>query len=339
MTVVSGPWSAVSKSKSVFCFALCAMLLALCLSADAQQPTKVPRIGFLSPVSPSATALWHEAFRQGLRDLGWIEGKNISIEYRYAEGRSDHLPDLAADLVRLKVDIIVASSGTDGLAAKNATREIPIVVASGGDPVAIGLVESLARPGGNITGLSQIAPELAGKRLELLKEVVPKLSRVGVLWNPQGRTSTLSWKEIQLPARELGVQLHSLEVRSPNDFDKAFKDTTRARAGALAIMPDPLFVTHLKRIADLAATNRLPSMSHLTEFVDSGGLVAYGPDRSDMFRRAATYVDKILKGTKPADLPVEQPKKFELVINLKAAKQIGLTIPPNVLARADRVIR
>jgi ABC-type uncharacterized transport system substrate-binding protein len=187
--------------------------------------------------------------------------------------------------------------------------------------------------------LSQIAAELAGKRLELLKEIVPGLSRVAVLWNPQGRTSTLSWKEIQLPARELGVQLHSLEVRSSNDFDKAFKDVTRARAGALVIMPDPLFVTNLNRIADLAAKSRLPSIFHLTEFVDSGGLVAYGPDRSDQFRRAATYVDKILKGTKPADLPVEQPTKFELVINLKTAKQIGLTIPPNVLARADKVIK
>jgi ABC-type uncharacterized transport system substrate-binding protein len=326
-------------NRKVFSLALSAMLFALCSVVEAQQPVKVPRIGFLSPVSPSATALWHQAFRQGLRDHGWTEGKNISIEYRYAEGKSDRLPDLAADLVRLKVDIIVVSSGTDALAAKKATREIPIVMASAGDPVAIGLVETLARPGGNITGLSQIAAELAGKRLELLKEIVPGLSRVAVLWNPQGRTSTLSWKEIQLPARELGVQLHSLEVRSSNDFDKAFKDVTRARAGALVIMPDPLFVTNLNRIADLAAKSRLPSIFHLTEFVDSGGLVAYGPDRSDQFRRAATYVDKILKGTKPADLPVEQPTKFELVINLKTAKQIGLTIPPNVLARADKVIK
>jgi len=315
------------------------MLLAFSFPVQAQQPKKVARIGFLSPVSASATALWHQAFRQGLRDLGWVEGKNLSIEYRYAEGRSDQLPDLAADLVRLKVDIIVASSGTDALAAQNATRTIPIVMASAGDPVAIGLVESLARPGGNITGLSQIAPELAGKRLELLKEIVPKLSRVAVLWNPQGRTSTVAWKEIQLPARELGIKLHSLEVRSSNDFDKAFDDATKAGAGALVIMPDPVFVTNLKRIADFAATSRLPSISHLTEFVDSGGLAAYGPDRSDMFRRAATYVDKILKGTKPADIPVEQPMKFELVINLKTAKQISLTIPPNVLARADRVIR
>jgi putative tryptophan/tyrosine transport system substrate-binding protein len=316
-----------------------ALLFALSFTADAQQPKKVAKIGFLSPVSPSATALWHQAFLQGLRDRGWVEGKNISIEYRYAEGRRDRLPDLVADLVRLKVDIIVASVNTDALVAKKTTRTIPIVMASAGDPVATGLVDSLARPGGNITGLSQMAPEMAGKRLELLKEIVPKLSRVAVLWNPQGTTSTLNWKEIQLPARELGVKLHSLEVQSLNDFDKAFEDATRARAGALSIMPDQLFAGNLKRIADLAVTSRLPSISHLTEFVDSSGLVAYGPDRSDMFRRAATYVDKILKGTNPADLPVEQPKKFEFVVNLKTAKQIGLTIPPNVLARADRVIR
>jgi len=307
--------------------------------AEAQQAEKVPRIGLLSPFSPSATALWHQAFRQGLRDLGWVGGKNISIEYRYAEGRKDRLPDLAADLVRLKVDIIVASTATDSLAAKNATRAIPIVMASPGDPVALGLVESLARPGGNITGLSMIAPELAGKRLELLKEMVPQLSRVAVLWNPQGTTSPLSWKELQLPARQLGLQLHSLEVRSSKDFDKAFEDATRARAGALAIMPDPLFAGNLKRIAELAAKNRLPSIFHLEEFVESGGLVAYGVDRPDQFRRGATYVDKILKGTKPSDLPVEQPTKFEFIVNLKAAKQIGLTIPPNVLARADKVIR
>jgi putative ABC transport system substrate-binding protein len=325
--------------KGVIGFALSAMLLALCLPAKAQQAAKVPRIGLLSPFSPSATALWHQAFRQGLRDLGWVEGKNISIEYRYAEGRSDRLPNLAADLVRLKVDIIVASVNTDALVAKNATRTIPIVMASAGDPVATGLVDSLARPGGNITGLSQMAPEMAGKRLELLKEIVLKLSRVAVLWNPQGTTSTLNWKEIQLPARELGVKLHSLEVQSLNDFDKVFEDATRARAGALSIMPDQLFAGNLKRIADLAVKSRLPSIFHLSEFADSGGLVAYGPDRSDQFRRAATYVDKILKGTKPADLPVEQPMKFEFVINLKTAKQIGLTIPPNVLARADKVIR
>jgi len=326
-------------NRKIVIWLLATVFLPAGFLAQAQQAKKVPRIGLLSPFSPSATALWHEAFRQGLRDLGWVEGKNISIEYRYAEGRNDRLPDLVADLVRLKVDIIVAAVNTDALAAKKATKTIPIVVASAGDPVALGLVESLARPGGNITGLSQVAPELAGKRLELLKEIVPKLSRVAVLWNPQGTTSPLSWKEIQLPAPELGIQLHSLEARSPNDFDKAFEDATRARAGAVAIMPDPLFAGNLKRIADLAAKNRLPSIFHLREFVDSGGLVAYGVDRPDQFRRAATYVDKILKGRKPADLPVEQPTKFELVINLKTAKQIGLTIPPNVLARADKVIK
>jgi len=307
--------------------------------AEAQQPAKVPRIGLLTPTSPSDAAPWRQAFRLGLRDLGWVEGKNISIEYRYAEGKIDRLPDLAAELVRLKVDIIVTGFSPDALAAQKATRAIPIVIASAGDPVAIGLVESLARPGGNITGLSQMTSELGGKRLELLKEMVPKLSRVAVLWNPQTVNSTLGWKELQLPARQLGVQLHPLEVRSPNDFDKAFEEATRARAGALFIIPDPVTVTNQKRIADLAAKSRLPSILHISEFADAGGLVSYGPDRSDLFRRAATYVDKILKGTKPADLPVEQPMKFELVINLKTAKQIGLTIPQSVLYRADKVIK
>ena len=212
-------------------------------------------------------------------------------------------------------------------------------MAAAGDPVASGLVDSLARPGGNITGLSQMNPELAGKRLELLKEIVPKLSSVAVFWNPQDQMSTISWNELQSPARALGVQLHSVEVRSSSDFDKAFENVTKARAGAVAIMPAPVFVTNLNRIADLAAKSRLPSIFHLKEFVDSGGLVAYGTDRSDLFKRAATYVDKILKGTKPQDLPVEQPMKFELVISLKTAKQIGLTIPPNVLVRADRVLK
>ena len=314
-------------------------VLAAALIADAQQPTKIPRIGLLSPFSPSHAAAWHQAFRQGLRQLGWVEGQNISIEYRYAEGRNDRLPDLAADLVRLKVDIIVVSISTDALAAKNATGSIPIVMASAGDPVASGLVDSLARPGGNITGLSQIAPELAGKRLELLKETVPKLTRVAVLWHPGGATSPLAWKESQIPARALGLQLHSMEVRSSNDFAKAFEEATRGRVGALAVMPDPLFVRNLKPIADLAAKSRLPSIFHLREFADLGGLMAYGPDRSDMFRRSATYVDKILKGAKPADLPVEQPTRFELVINLMTARALGLTIPQTVFIRADHVIQ
>jgi len=313
-------------------------IFAVPLTADAQQPVKVPRIGLLSPSSPSGAAPWHQAFRQGLRELGWVEGKNISIEYRYAEGRNDRIPDLAADLVRLKVDIIVATTSTETLAAKKATRAIPIVMASAGDPVAGGLVESLARPGGNITGLTQIAPELAGKRLELLKEIAPKLTRVAVLWNPEGTTSPLAWKESQLPVRELGLQLHSMEVRRSNDFAKAFEDAIRARAGAVAVMPDPLFVSNLRRIADLAAKSRMPSIFHLREFADSGGLMTYGVDRSDMFQRAATYVDKILKGAKPGDLPIEQPTKFQLVINMKTAKALGVTIPPSLLLRANHVI-
>ena len=303
-----------------------------------QQPAKISRVGLLSPFSPSDTTLWHEAFRQGLRDLGWVEGKNIRIEYRYANGRNDRLPELIAELLRLQVDIIVTAVTNDALAAKNATRTIPIVMAAAGDPVATGIVESLARPSGNITGLSQMNPELVGKRLELLKEIVPKLSRVAVLWNPEDRISMLSWKEIQLPARKLGVELHSLEVRSSSGLDKAFEDTIKARAGALAITPNPVFVTNLKRIADFAAKNRLPSIFHLREFADAGGLVAYGVDRSDLFRRAATYVDKILKGAKPGDLPIEQPTKFELVINLKTAEALGVKIPQQLLLRADKVI-
>ena len=304
----------------------------------AQAPVKAPRIGLLSPFSPSDTALWHQAFRLGLRDLGWVEGKNISIEYRYAEGRSDRLPDLAADLVRLKVDVIVASTTADALAVQKATRAIPIVMAGAADPVASGLVESLARPGGNVTGLSPMTAELGGKRLELLKEVVPKLSRVAVLWNPQVAGSTLSWKELQLPARQLGVQLHSLEVRSPDDFDQAFEDATRARAGALFITSAPLMVMNLKRIGGLAAKSRLPSTYQWSEFADAGGLVTYGTDRADLFRRAATYVDKILKGAKPGDLPIDRATRFELVINLKTAKALGITIPQSILVRADRVI-
>ena len=308
------------------------------LAAHAQQATKVPRIGLVSPFARSDTALWHQAFLQGLRDRGWVEGKTIIVEYRYAEGRNDRLPELIADLVRVKVDIIVTSVTNDALAAKNATREIPIVMVAAGDPVATGIVASLARPGGNITGLSQMNPELIGKRLELLKEIVPELSSVAVLWNPEDPISVLGWQEIQLPARKLAVEAHSLEVRSPGDLDKAFDEAARTRVGALVIMPNPVFVTNLKRIADFAAQSRLPSIFHLREFAEAGGLVSYGVDRSDLFRRAATYVDKILKGANPADLPIEQPTKFELVVNLKTAKALGLGMPPSLLARADEVI-
>ena len=307
-------------------------------AACAQAPAKIRRIGLLSPLSPADAALWHQAFRLGLRDLGWVEGKNISIEYRYAEGRSDRLPDLAADLVRFKVEVIIVPAASAALAAQKVTTAIPIVIAAVGDPVALGLVESLARPGGNVTGLSTMSVEMVGKRLELLKEMVPKLSRVAVLWNPQGAGSTLNWKEIQLPARQLGVQLHSLEVRSPNDFAQAFEDATKARAGALAVMPDQMFTANLKRIAVLATKSRLPSIFHISEFADAGGLAAYGVDRDDLYRRAATFVDKILKGAKPSDLPIDQATKFELVVNMKTAKALGLTFPNSILVQATKVI-
>ena len=292
----------------------------------------------LSGFSPSGYAHSYQAFRLGLRDLGWVEGKNISIEYRHAEGRHDRLPDLAADLVRLKVDVIVTAATSDALAAQRATKAIPIVMVAAGNPVANGLVESLARPGGNVTGLSQMLQEVSGKRLELLKEVVPKLSRVAVLWNPNSASATLNWKENQQPARQLGIQLFSLEVRSPSELDKAFEAANSVRAGALAILPDPVISTNLERIVDFAAKSRLPSIYQSSEFADAGGLVTYGPDRADLFRRAAIYVDKILKGTKPGDLPVDQPTKLELVVNLKTAKAIGITIPQSVLFRADKVI-
>ena len=308
------------------------------LAARAQQPTKIPRVGLLSTFSPSETRPWHQALRQGLRDLGWVEGENISIEYRYAEGRLDRLPGLASDLVRFQVDLIFTDTTSPALAVKYATRTIPVVVASASDFVESGLAQSVARPGGNITGLDQIAPELGGKRLELLKEIVPKLSSVVALWNPQNKTSTRNWNELQDPARQLGLLLHSLEVRNADELDKAFEVASGARADALAILPEPVFVANLKRIADFAAKNHLPSTFHLREFADAGGLLAYGPDRSDLFRRAAAYVDKILKGAKPADLPIQLPTKFELVINLKTAKALGLTVPDKLLAAADEVI-
>jgi putative ABC transport system substrate-binding protein len=329
------------KSRFLFASVLSLLAIAVVVVGDgaAQDAAKAPRLGVLSPFSAAATAAWHEAFRQGLRDLGWVDGKNISLEYRYAEGGAARLAEAAAELVRLNVDVIVAATATDGLAARKLTKTIPIVVASSGDPVGSGLVESLARPGGNVTGLSQIAPETAGKRLELLKEIVPRLARVAVLWNPKGEVSTLGWNEIQLPARQLGVQLQSLEARAPEDLGKAFDEASRARAGALVVMPNPLFAGNLRRIADLALKSRLPSTFHLREFVEAGGLVTYGPDRSEMFRRAAVFVDKILKGAKPSDLPIEQASKFELAINLKTAKALGLTVPQSVLLRADHVVQ
>jgi putative ABC transport system substrate-binding protein len=307
-------------------------------AARAQQAASVRRIGFLSPFSPVDTRLWNKAFLQGLRDAGWVDGKNITIEYRYAEGRIDRLPALIADLIQLKVEIIVTNVTVDTLAAKSATTEIPIVMLAVGDPVAVGIVKSLGRPGGNITGLSQMTPDLTGKRMELLKEIVPKISSVAVLFNPEDPLSVLDRSEAQLSAQKLGIEARSLEVRSTGDFDTAFEETARSHAGAVVVMPSPVFFDNLSRIADFAKQNQLPSTFHLREFAVAGGLVSYGVDRSDLFRRSASYVDKILKGAKPADLPIEQPTKFELAINLKTAKAIGLTIPPNVLGIADEVI-
>jgi putative ABC transport system substrate-binding protein len=305
-------------------------------AARAQTPEKIRRIGLLTPSFPSVIAPYFQAFRLGLRERGWVEGKNISIEYRYGEGRSELVPELAADLVRLKVDVIVTSNTLATVAAQKATWTIPIVVAIAGNPVEQGLVKSLARPAGNVTGLSQMSYELTGKRLELLKEMIPRLSGVAVL--REVATNEFSWKEMQPAARQLGVHLYGLEVRGASDFDKAFEEATKARVGALFILSSPIIVANLKPIADLAAKSRFPSIFQASEFAEAGGLVTYGPDRVDMFRRAATYVDKILKGAKPADLPVEQPTKFELVVNVKTAKAIGLSIPQNVLLRANRVI-
>jgi putative ABC transport system substrate-binding protein len=325
-------------SKIVICSLLTGFLFTVSL-AQAQQPKKVHRIGFLSAASASAVAGRLDAFQQGLTELGYIEGKNIVVEYRYADGKADRLPALAAELVGAELDLIVAATTPGVLAVKKASATVPIVFVDISDPVANGLVASLARPGGNITGLTIFGPELSGKRLELLKEAAPNVARVALLWNSANPANELMWKETQAVAHELRVQLQSLEVRSSNDFDSAFEAALREHAQALIAAPEPLINTHLKRIVEFAAKNRLPAMYGAPEVVNAGGLMAYAPSYTDMYRRAATYVDKILKGVKPVDLPVEQPTKFDFVINLKAAKQIDLTIPPNVLARADRVIR
>ena len=327
-------------SKKVVGLAIWAVLLALSFPAGAQQAKKIPRIGFLASVSASSDADRIEAFRQGLRELGYVEGQNVTIEYRWADGKFEQLPDLAAELVRLRVDVIVAVVTQASLAAKKATGTIPIVMVGVSDPVGSGLVASLARPGTNITGTSSMTAEIVGKLLELLKETVPKISRVAALWNPANSVfQALQLRETEVAARALGVQLQILEARGPDEIDRAFAAMVKERTKALLILGDPVFTSHRKRIADLAAKYRVPAVSGTREYVEAGGLMAYGPSFPDMHRRAATYVDKILKGTKPADLPVEQPKKFEFIINLKAAKQIRLTIPPNVLARADTVIR
>jgi putative ABC transport system substrate-binding protein len=310
------------------------------LAAEAQQAAKIARIGYLAPALAAGPVL--EAFRQGLRDLGYVEGRNLVIEYRAAEGKFERLPALAAELVALKVDVIVAPPTVAALAAQQATKTLPIVFIGVADPVASGLVTSLARPGGNVTGSSNLTPELVGKCLEQLTQAVPGVSRVAVLWQPGAlgeRTEKDMLKEADVAARALGVRLQFVEARGPADIDRAFSDMTRARASALTVLTSAMFINERRRLADLAANNRLPAVYTWREFVDAGGLMSYGPNLADLFRRAVTYVDKILKGAKPGDLPVEQPTKFELVINVKTAKALGLTIPQSVLGRADVVIQ
>jgi putative ABC transport system substrate-binding protein len=307
--------------------------------AEAQQPAKTPRIGYLEAASASANTTRREAFRQGLRELGYIEGQNIRVEYRYADGKVDRLPSLAAELVHLKVDVIVSAGPAATRAAKAATATIPIVMTQDTDPVGNGFVASLAHPGGNVTGLSSLAPEISGKQLELLKEIVPKLSRVAVLGTSTVPGQALQLREIGLAAGPLSVQLQSLDVFGPKDIETAFQSASKEGADAVLVLSIPVLLSQRRQLADIAVKNRLPAIYSQPQYVEAGGLMFYGVNFTDLDHRAATYVDKILKGAKAGDLPVEQPKKFELIINLKAAKQIGLTIPPNVLARADRVIR
>jgi putative tryptophan/tyrosine transport system substrate-binding protein len=344
MTEVRGQKSEVSKTLALRPLLLAlsllsSMLLAPCSPAQAQQPTKVPRIGFLNALFPTTNPARIEAFRQGLRELGYVEGKSIVIEWRYAEGKLDRLPALAAELVRLKVEIIVTSASQESRAAKKATNTIPIVMTNEGDPVGTGFIASLARPGGNITGLSTLAPELSGKRLELLKEIIPTLSRVAVLGSSTSPGNARMLGEVELAAPALKLKLQYLDVLSPKDIETAFRAAGKERADAFLVLSNSVLTSQRTQVIDLAVKSRLPGSYPRPEFVESGGLMTYGVSLIDNSRRAATYVDKILKGAKPADLPVEQPIKFEFIINLKAAKQINLTIPPNVLVRADRVIR
>jgi len=320
-------------------FCLLITVLLITGSAEAQQARKVPRIGYLTATSLSSNMARIDAFRQGLRELGYVEGKNILIEWRSGEGKLERQGELAAELVRLKVDVIITSGPTITRAAKEATVTIPIVMAFDSDPIGNGFIASLARPGGNITGLSALAPELSGKQLELLKEIVPKLSRVAVLGNSSEPANPKTLKEIELAAGAFGVQLQSLDVLGPNDIDTAFRAATKAHVDALVVLVSVVLTDHRTQIANLALKGRLPAIYYSRQFVEAGGLMSYAASFTDLSRRAATYVDKILKGTRPADLPVEQPTKFEFIINLKAAKQIGLTIPPAVLARADKVIK
>jgi putative ABC transport system substrate-binding protein len=326
-------------NQKIMFLALCSLLLAPCFPAEAQQQAKVSKIGWLGGRSPGGPGSGGESFRRALRALGYVEGKTLTIEYRYAEDKLDRLPTLAEELVRLNVDLIIAPTTVEVRAAMRATKTIPIVFYNVPDPVASGLVDSLARPGANITGFSTINAQLSGKRLELLKETIPKLTRVAVLWDPQNPSSAQQWKEIQQPARELGLQLHSMEVSSADKYESAFKEAVKARSRALLVTQSTLGAANSPRVHELAVKNRLPAIATRRDYVSSGALMSYGADNTESYQRAAVMIDKILKGARPADLPVEQPTKFEFIINLKAAKQIGLTIPPNVLVRADKVIR
>jgi len=322
--------------------ALALAVLTAPLAVEAQQVGKVPRVGYLSVFSSSNPYPPSEAFWQGLHDLGWVEGKNIAIEWRFAEGNARRLPDLAAELVRLRVDLIFAETTPAARAVKQATTTVPIVFSPIADPIGSGLVANLARPGGNITGITFMAPELGGKRLELLKQAVPGMTRVGVLSHP-GDPSEATVKSVleqtEAAARALGVQLLRLEAQGPNDLDRAFAAMSRERVGGLILIPSAMFVDERRRIVNVVVKDRLPAMFYFREFVEAGGLMSYGPNFRELWRRAATYVDKILKGAKPSDLPIEQPTKFKLVINLKTAKTLGLTIPPSLLGRADEVIQ
>jgi putative ABC transport system substrate-binding protein len=326
-------------SGKIFIWLLATVLLITAPPTEAQQPKKIPRVGYLDGASLSAVAARIEAFRQGLRELGYIDGKNILIEWKSAEGNVERLPALAAELVRLKVAVIVTGGATGTRTAKQATTTIPIVMAQDPDPVENGFVASLARPGGNITGLSTLAPELSGKQMELLKEIAPRLSRVAVFGDSNFPGNAEARREAELAAGAFKVQLQYLDVRSYKDIEALFRAASKESPDAVLLLSSSLFFSQRTNIAQLASKMRLPVMYYAAEFVEDGGLMCYAASRADSFRRAATFVDKILKGTNPADLPIEQPTKFEFIVNLKAAKQIGLTIPPNVLARADRVIR
>lgn len=337
MKAFSSQWSVVGKS--FFCVKVCALLLPLCTPVEAQQTEKLRRIGFLGAAFPSSNPTRREALRQGLHALGWVEGRNLVIEWRFAEGSRDRLSKLGLELARLSVEVIVTGGPAPTRALKEANITIPVVMGFDNDPVGSRFVASLARPGGNITGLSTLSPEISGKQLELLKEIVPKLSRVAVLGNSAEPGNAQALKELGGVAVLFRVQLQYLEIQKDQDLEAAFKAATKESADAVLVLGNPIASARRARIAAAAAKSKLPGIYPWPEFVNDGGLMSYGANMTDLFRRAATYVDKILKGAKPADLPVEQPTKFEFIVNLKTAKQIGLTIPPNVLVRADRVIR